>query len=168
MRNDIIKRKQEILSWIDTDVSKAEIARRLSCNVKTLQSCLNALKIEYAGNKSGKGKLHDRGGTYMPFCKYVMKGSVQSNKLRNKLIREGFKEARCEICGNSKWNGKPIPLEVHHKDGDKNYNSLENLQLLCPNCHALTDNYRGKNIKSMRAYGGTGIHSALKMPRRKD
>ena len=41
---------------------------------------------------------------------------------------------------------KKIPLEVHHLDGDRMNNELSNLQLLCPNCHALTENWRGKNI----------------------
>lgn len=55
---------------------------------------------------------------------------------------------KCEKCGLSEWIGNSIPLEVHHIDGDNLNNVLENLQLLCPNCHALTDNYRGKNINT--------------------
>ncbi|WP_083937631.1 HNH endonuclease [Hymenobacter aerophilus] len=47
----------------------------------------------------------------------------------------------------SEWVGEPIPLELHHINGINNDHRLENLQLLCPNCHALTDNYRGKNQK---------------------
>ena len=53
---------------------------------------------------------------------------------------------QCENCHNSEWIGQKIPLEVHHIDGDRMNNELTNLQLLCPNCHALTDNYRGRNI----------------------
>lgn len=83
----------------------------------------------------------------MPYEQYIQEGVVQSNKLRKKLLREGIKEARCERCGNTEWMGVPIPLEVHHINGDKTKNELDNLQLLCPNCHALTDTYRGKNIK---------------------
>jgi len=52
---------------------------------------------------------------------------------------------KCENCGNETWLGQPIPLEVHHLDGDRLNNTLENLQLLCPNCHALTSNFKGKN-----------------------
>ena len=42
--------------------------------------------------------------------------------------------------------GKPIALELHHKNGIKNDLRIENLEILCPNCHAFTDNYRGRNI----------------------
>lgn len=51
---------------------------------------------------------------------------------------------RCECCGNTEWQGSPIPLEVHHIDGDKTNNEENNLKLLCPNCHALTPNYKGR------------------------
>lgn len=47
----------------------------------------------------------------------------------------------------TEWLGQPIPLELHHKDGNKNHNELSNYELLCPNCHALTDTYRGKNCQ---------------------
>ena len=50
----------------------------------------------------------------------------------------------CEICHLSEWLGQPIPLEIHHINGDNSDNRLEILKLLCPNCHALTDNYRGR------------------------
>ena len=54
---------------------------------------------------------------------------------------------QCECCKNTKWLEQLIPLEVHHLDGDSMNNTLENLQLLCPNCHAQTDNYRNRNSK---------------------
>ena len=53
----------------------------------------------------------------------------------------------CECCHNKKWQGKKIPLEVHHIDGDSTNNKLENLQLLCLNCHAQTENFRNNNSK---------------------
>lgn len=53
----------------------------------------------------------------------------------------------CECCHNKEWNGKKIPLEVHHIDGDSTNNELDNLQLLCLNCHAQTDNFRSSNNK---------------------
>lgn len=52
----------------------------------------------------------------------------------------------CECCGLSEWNGNLLTLELHHIDGDCMNNVLENLMLLCPNCHSQTKNWRGKNI----------------------
>ncbi len=50
----------------------------------------------------------------------------------------------CECCSNSTWLDDPIALEVHHVDGNRVNNNLENLQLLCPNCHSKTDNFRNR------------------------
>ena len=68
-----------------------------------------------------------------------------TQKLKQRLLENGLKERRCEKCGNTEWNGEPIALELHHINGDRNDNRLENLQILCPNCHAQTKHYRGKN-----------------------
>ena len=71
---------------------------------------------------------------------------INSNNLRKRLIKEGLKEYKCECCNRTEWLGKPIKLELHHINGIKDDLRIENLQILCPNCHAYTDNYRGKNI----------------------
>lgn len=76
---------------------------------------------------------------------------VNTNHLRERLLKEGIKEHKCECCGRTEWMGKPISLELHHVNGIKDDLRIENLQILCPNCHAFTDNYRGKNIKGMSA-----------------
>ena len=81
----------------------------------------------------------------MTYEQYITYGKVQSNKLRKKLLREGLKEPKCEHCGNSVWMGQPIPLELHHKNGDNTDNRLENLELRCPNCHYFTETYKTKN-----------------------
>ena len=59
------------------------------------------------------------------------------------------KENKCEICDASTWLGKPLKLELHHVDGNRNNNLIDNIQLLCPNCHSYTGNYKGKNIRKM-------------------
>lgn len=71
-------------------------------------------------------------------------------RLRNRLIEFGLKEAKCESCGLAEWLGKNIPLELHHANGVNNDHRLANLQLLYPNCHALTESYRGKNQRKCK------------------
>ena len=70
-------------------------------------------------------------------------------------LREHYKKTtgirHCEKCGLEIWQGQPIPLEIHHVNGDNTDNRLENLLLLCPNCHALTNNYRGRAKLSARS-----------------
>ena len=68
-----------------------------------------------------------------------------ANSLKKRLIKNGIKEHKCESCGLFEWNEKPIPIELNHINGINNDNRIENIQLLCPNCHAQTPNYRGKN-----------------------
>lgn len=71
--------------------------------------------------------------------------------LKRHLLSEGYKQNICEICGISEWNGKPLAMQIHHKDGDTHNNRLDNLMMICPNCHAQTENYRGKaNVKIER------------------
>ena len=77
---------------------------------------------------------------------YLVKGKrVQSHKLRQRLLKEGVLAPVCVSCGLEQWMGGPIPLELEHRDGDHCNNELSNLECLCPNCHALTPTYRGKN-----------------------
>ena len=71
--------------------------------------------------------------------------NIQSNKLRLKLFKYDIKEKVCEVCGNTSWNGLEMPLEVHHKDGNKFNNLLSNIMIICPNCHAQTETYKSKN-----------------------
>lgn len=72
----------------------------------------------------------------MPYVKKTLKTNLVSQR--------GHK---CEICQNISWLNQPIPLQLHHIDGNSQNNDNTNLQLLCANCHSLTPNYCGRNIK---------------------
>lgn len=84
-----------------------------------------------------------------PLEEIMVEGSsYATSHLRRRLISSGRKERRCEGCKLTEWRGEPIPLELEHVNGISNDHRWENLQLLCPNCHALTPTWRGrKNLK---------------------
>lgn len=79
---------------------------------------------------------------------------ISTSSLLLNIIKYNIKEYKCECCGNIEWLGKKIPLQTHHINGDNTDNRIENLQLLCPNCHAQTDNYcgKGKRKKLLNKY----------------
>lgn len=75
---------------------------------------------------------------------------LASSKLKNRLFENGTFERVCSCCELREWNDKPIPLELDHINGNPRDNQLHNLRVLCPNCHAQTDMYRGRNIGRLK------------------
>ena len=73
--------------------------------------------------------------------------TLKPYRILQKLVEYNMKPYCCEVCGISEWNDKKIVLELHHKNGNHSDNYIENLQILCPNCHSQTNNFRTKNIK---------------------
>lgn len=98
------------------------------------------------------GKGWNVGGMFIPRPAVAVEllltedSDVQSYKLKNKLFAKGLKKPKCELCG---WatvapDGR-LPLELDHINGKRRDNRLENLRILCPNCHSLQPTHRGKN-----------------------
>lgn len=92
-----------------------------------------------------KNQNYGKDNIAIPLEKVLIKDSEYNRtKLKERLVKEGLKEYKCECCGITEWNNKPIALQLHHINGIHNDNRLSNLQLLCPNCHSQTDNFASK------------------------
>ena len=120
-------------------------------NVKSLAGLLKSLELKPCGGNYANikrklqqleidtshwtGKAWNRDQQLKDWSEYT-----RGVRIKPHLIR--VRGNKCESCGLEEWLDCPITLEVHHIDGDKTNNTLENLQLLCPNCHSVTDNWR--------------------------
>ncbi|HEY1273856.1 MAG TPA: HNH endonuclease signature motif containing protein [Thermoleophilaceae bacterium] len=98
----------------------------------------------------GRGAIATRPAA-APIERYLVRGRRTSrNHLKLRLLAAGLKTNRCEACGITKWRGEPLSMALHHVNGDGTDNTLENLRLLCPNCHSQTPNFSGRNRRARR------------------
>lgn len=152
--------KSELQRVVDESNSYADVLRKLGMsehggNRKTLNKVIDELDIDLTKISQNRNKYLSntlkKSRRTVPLEDIITgkyKEPYNGNALKTRLIKAGYKEHKCENCGLTEWLGEPIPLEIHHENGDHYDNRLENIKLLCPNCHSLTDNFAGKNIKT--------------------
>lgn len=150
---------EEFIKAVQNSVSIAEVCRHIGIvdkggSYRVVHNKINKLGLDIS---HFTGKAWNQGKRYRQILQpksleeiLVENSYYQSHKLKERLIKEGLKEYKCERCKRTEWENEKIPLELHHINGNNTDNRLENLQLLCPNCHALTDNYRAKNKESVK------------------
>ncbi len=151
-------------SWSDDQLKDAVLAANSYRSVIIILGLIpaggNYVQVQSRVKEFGLNVSHFTGKIWNKGTKYhsnsrpkleellVVGSTVQSFKLKQILYESGLKLPKCELCG---WNrlsedGR-IPLELDHINGDHSDNRLENLRILCPNCHSLQPTHRGRNKK---------------------
>lgn len=149
MRKRIID-NDKLIAIVSNAKSMAESARLLELPGTTFRHRAKRLGV-YKPNQGGKGwKIPANIYTKERFVNEVLiKNSPRDKTYKNKLLLYKFnlKKEVCEICGQPPiWNGKKLGLQLDHRDGNRRNNQLDNLQILCPNCHTQTEYFSCKEI----------------------
>lgn len=149
--------KEKIEEAIKISTSYSETLRNLGIptqgnNADTLKKYIEEYSLDISHFTFGKSKDFSN-LKYISAFEYLGTDKfIATSKLKLKLLKEGIKENKCEICGITEWNGKPLVMQLHHIDGNNSNNSLDNLQILCPNCHSQTENYCGSANEKKHNY----------------
>ena len=141
--------RQEIEQFVKESFSYAQLAKKIGYDdaykngaaYGTVHQMIETLGLDVSHFK-GQGWNKDN----FDYSRFRNGNKIKSAVALKAIV--ALRGHKCENCGLETWLDNPIPLEVHHKDGKELNSELDNLILLCPNCHALTDNYRGRNINS--------------------
>lgn len=150
------KWSDEDLAWaVATCFSMAQVIGALGLKVGgsvylTLRERITELGLDtshWTGQGWAKGQRNPGKRRPRPLPEILVRDSdyLDTNRLKRRLLAAGLLQRRCERCGRTEWEGHFIPLQLDHINGDRRDNRLENLRVLCPNCHSLTDTWCGKN-----------------------
>lgn len=145
-KNKLENTVKDALCWYDW-LRLLQIPTR-GCNYRTLKRKASIYNIdtshfnyEHARTHNGKRILKNRSDDEIfSDVVFIKTASVKKEYIKRILKNEPY----CEICGIKNWNEKELVFQLHHKDGNYKNNKIENLILLCPNCHTQTDNYANK------------------------
>jgi len=150
-----IKYTKELMEEaVKNSFSYAEVCRKIGLkpvggNYKTIKSKITLYNLDtshFTGQRWNKGKGNTEKTAIYPLNDILQKGIIySSDSLRKRLIKSELKKNECELCHIS---GKEVHLELHHINGDHYDNRIKNLQILCPNCHSKTINFRNRNRKN--------------------
>jgi len=125
-----------------TSMRQAMIKLGIKCyggNYKTIKRYIKEFNLDtshFLGKGSNKGRKFTQ--RIKPIESYLVlseKSTISSSDLKRRLINENIFEHKCYQCDNTEWNGELVPIDLHHIDGNHHNNELENLIILCPNCH---------------------------------
>jgi hypothetical protein len=147
--------KQEFITAVETSFSKRQVLHKLNLveaggNYKVFDRAVKELGLDtshFKGQGYLSGKTHDW-SKKIPIQDILIENSTYTSSfnLKNRLLSEGLLIEQCSKCGISdEWQGEHLSLHLEHKNGINNDHRIENLTLLCPNCHSQTKSYCGRN-----------------------
>lgn len=159
--------KEELEQLVKTSNSFSEILRKQNKSIsgsaiRILKDKLDNYEISYLFlNEISISKKQ------IPLNEILVENrNYKSSDLKKRLIKEGLKEDKCEICGcSNEWNGKPLILQLDHINGNHSDNRLENLRIVCPNCHSQTETFSNKRAKKHNYCVDCGCEISLKSTR---
>jgi hypothetical protein len=147
VRTDLDRDREKIISLLQSGTPRFEICRLYSCKYDTLKKRIDKWGVSHLKNPARKG--YKKPDLWVAVEKHLVVGStIGSHKLKERLWRAGLKPRQCEECG---WQEVSVdgrlPLELHHINGNRWDNRIENLKVLCPNHHALKPGNSGNKLK---------------------
>ncbi len=145
--------------WTDEDL------QREAPRAENMKDLLGALGLRFSGSQYPRIRKdcerlginlshfrHGKGTYAIPDTEWVeqrlRKGKPTGPLILRRLVGAGLRTRHCERCGITQWQGTPAPLQVDHINGDPRDNRLDNLAILCANCHALTPTWGKKKRHS--------------------
>jgi hypothetical protein len=143
-------KKEDLENVVNSSFSLREVMNNFGIipaggNYRSLKNKIKEFNINinhFYGSSWSKGKVL---GYKTPISKYLNNELfIKSDSLKKRLIEEGYFEHKCYQCNRTEWEKNEIPIELHHKDGNSENNKLENLIVLCPNCHAIEEKGKKK------------------------
>ena len=155
--------KEQLQEFVSESRSYREVANKVGyaqdggSGIKAIKEMINYYNFDIS-HFTGQGWNKDN----FDYSRFKKGNKLKSDNMRDALT--ALRGYRCEICGISSWMNKEIILEVHHIDRDHYNSSLDNLQLLCPNCHSQTYYWRGRQreVNIVSGCGGTADAQVLK------